>query len=117
MGELTAERLAQIIEAGHSHRREGDGSEPRFDEGQTVRTINHHPGGHTRLPRYAMGRTGTVVRNQGNFAFADTNARGEGECPQYCYAVRFKGSELWGNAAHEQDAVILDLWESYLETP
>ena len=117
MGKLTAERLAQIVEAGHSHRRDGDGTAPRFVKGQQVLTINHHPGGHTRLPRYAMGRTGTIIRNQGVFAFADTKARGEGECPQYCYAVRFEGTELWGDAAHQHDAVILDLWDSYLETP
>jgi hypothetical protein len=117
MGELTPARLAEIIEAGKSHRRDATGVTARFQEGQAVRTINHHPGGHTRLPRYAMGRTGTILRNHGVFSFPDTNARGEGEAPQHCYAVRFEGHELWGTDGHDRDAVILDLWDSYLELP
>ena len=117
MGELTAERLAQIIGAGTSHRRDDDGSSPRFKVGDQVLTTNHHPSGHTRLPRYAMGRSGIVIKNHGVFAFADSNARDEGEQPQHCYAVRFEGRELWGNDAHNRDAVILDLWDSYLEQP
>tara|TARA_B100000676_G_scaffold311604_1_gene382085 strand:- start:1413 stop:1766 length:354 start_codon:yes stop_codon:yes gene_type:complete len=117
LGELTAERLAEIIWNGKSHRREGDGGAARFAEGDTVRTTNNHPGGHTRLPRYAMGRTGTIVKNHGIFGFPDTNARGEGEQPQHCYAVCFEGTELWGSAAHARDAVVLDLFDSYLEAP
>ena len=72
MGELTAERLAQIIGAGTSHRRDDDGSSPRFKVGDQVLTTNHHPSGHTRLPRYAMGRSGIVIKNHGVFAFADS---------------------------------------------
>jgi len=115
MGELTAERLVQIIESGASHRRDGDGSPPRFKEGDRVLTTNDHPSGHTRLPRYAMGRSGVVIKNHGVFAFADSNACDQGEQPQYCYAVRFEGHDLWGDDAHDRDAVILDLWDSYLE--
>jgi len=117
MGELTPERLAEIIWNGKSHRRDATGITARYAVGDTVRTTNNHPGGHTRLPRYAMGRTGTIVRNHGVFSFPDSNARNEGEQPQHCYAVRFEGRELWGSGGHDRDAVILDLWDSYLETP
>ena len=107
----------RIVRSGESDRRDGVGTPARFREGDRVLTTNDHPSGHTRLPRYAMGRAGTVVKTLGVFKFPDANARGEGECPQHCYSVRFEASELWGRDGHERDATILDLWESHLLAP
>ena len=73
------------------------------------------PAGHTRLPRYARGRPGVVARVQGVFVFADSNAMGEGEQPQYLYAVRFAARDLWGKTAGARDALYLDLWGSHLD--
>ena len=78
-----------------------------------AREIN--PTGHTRLPRYVRGRLGTIERDHGAHVFPDSNARFEGENPQYLYTVRFAARELWGEAANPGDAVYLDLWEEYLD--
>jgi nitrile hydratase subunit beta len=88
---------------------------PRFRVGQRVRARNMNPTGHTRLPRYARGRTGTIVRDHGVYAFPDTNAHEQGEKRQHAYAVRFTARELWGNAASPRDSVHLDLFDDYLD--
>ena len=90
--------------------------EPRFAVGQRVRTRNRQPKGHTRLPRYARGRAGTVARVCPAFVFSDTNAHRLGEDPQYVYAVRFTARELWGEDADSSARIHLDLFESYLES-
>jgi nitrile hydratase subunit beta len=88
---------------------------PRFQAGQRVRARNIHPAGHTRLPRYARGKLGTIDRDYGVFIFPDTNAQFLGENPQHVYAVPFSARELWGEQAKPQDAVYLALWDDYLE--
>ncbi|MSO19347.1 MAG: nitrile hydratase subunit beta [Acidobacteria bacterium] len=88
---------------------------PKFRQGQRVRARNIHPTGHTRLPRYARGKQGTIVRDNGVFAFADTMAHFLGEKPHHCYSVRFLAHELWGDQAKPQDSVYLDLWDDHLE--
>ena len=87
----------------------------RFQAGQSVRARNLNPVTHTRLPRYARGRAGTIHRDHGVFAFMDTNAYGLGDKPQHLYSVRFSARELWGEQAAPQDAVYLDLYDDYLE--
>jgi nitrile hydratase subunit beta len=87
----------------------------RYTEGDTVRTRKLNPSGHTRLPRYARGRTGTIVRVHGCHVFPDTHAHGLGEQPHWLYGVAFSAQELWGPDARAGDSVHLDLWEPYLE--
>lgn len=86
---------------------------PKFAVGQRVRVKNLHPVGHTRMPRYCRGRTGTVEIDHGVYVFPDTHAMGEGKHPQHCYNVRFTASELWGRPG--PDTVRIDLWDDYLE--
>jgi nitrile hydratase subunit beta len=86
----------------------------RFRAGDVVRARNMHPFGHTRLPRYARGRTGEIARVNGAHVFPDSHARGLGEDPQWLYTVRFTARELWGEERNA-DAVHADLWEPYLE--
>jgi nitrile hydratase len=86
-----------------------------FEVGQHVRARNIHPKGHTRLPRYARGKAGIVVRDHGVYVFPDTNAHFGGEKRQHVYSVRFAARELWGDDASPYDSVHLDLWEDYLE--
>jgi len=88
---------------------------PHFRVGQTVRARKLNPTGHTRLPRYARGKTGTVVKDHGVFAFNDAEGQGLGEKPQHLYSVKFSARELWGAAASATDAVYLDLWDDHLE--
>jgi nitrile hydratase len=88
---------------------------PSFKVGQRVRARNINPTGHTRLPRYARGKFGTVDRDHGVYVFPDTNAQFLGEKPQHVYSVRFAARELWGAEAAPRDSVYIDLWDDYLE--
>jgi nitrile hydratase subunit beta len=103
-----------VIRHGASVRREAT-TPPAFRVGDAVRAKNMHPSSHTRLPRYARGRHGTVTAGHGAFVFPDANASGLGERPQHLYSVRFEARELWGEHGRRGDSVSLDLWESYLE--
>jgi nitrile hydratase len=74
-----------------------------------------NPTGHTRLPRYARGKLGTITRDHGVYAFPDTNAHFQGEKRQHVYPVRFSARDLWGEHASPRDSVHLDMWDDYLE--
>jgi nitrile hydratase len=87
---------------------------PRFAPGDPVIAREMHPHGHTRLPRYARGKRGAIHCCHGVHVFPDTNAHGQGEQPQPLYSVRFDARELWGESAEPNQAVHIDLWESYL---
>jgi nitrile hydratase len=89
--------------------------EPRFRPGDRVRTRVMNPTGHTRLPRYARGKVGTVEATRGGYVFPDANAHGAGERPQHVYTIVFDGRELWGEDADPTLTVSIDAWESYLE--
>jgi len=111
---LTADKIPEMVMRGAPTRREANVN-ARFRVGQVVRTRELHPVSHTRLPRYARGRNGTIVRDHGVFVFPDTNSLFLGERPQHLYSVRFAAQELWGESACERDCVFLDLWDDYLD--
>ena len=111
---LTAAQVSPMAARGASTKRNVPVA-PRFQAGQRVRARNAHPAGHTRLPRYARGKLGTVDRDHGVFVFPDTNAHFLGEKPQHVYSVRFAARELWGEQAAARDAVYVDMWDDYLE--
>lgn len=111
---LTADKvMPAILKGGPTHRETA--TRPRFAPGQVVRARDINPTGHTRLPRYVRGRQGTIERDHGAHVFPDSNAKFEGENPQYLYTVRFAARELWGRSANPGDSVYLDLWEEYLD--
>ncbi len=111
---LTAAEVPAMIAAGAPKSRNVPAA-PHFRPGQRVRARNMHPIGHTRLPRYARGKVGTIERDHGVFVFPDTNAHFLGEKPQHVYSVRFAARELWGEQAAPRDSVYLALWDDYLE--
>ena len=88
--------------------------EVSFRAGDRVRVININPLGHTRAPRYARGKVGTVALDHGVHIFADRNADGVKE-GQRLYSVKFAGRELWGEAGSARETVRIDLWEPHLE--
>ncbi len=94
-------------------RRESD-QRARFEIGDVVTTATTVSGGHTRLPAYARGKTGTVTVHHHAWVFPDTNAHGLGEQPQHLYTVAFTGAALWGATAEAGINVYLDLFEPYL---
>jgi nitrile hydratase subunit beta len=87
----------------------------RFKEGDRVRTKNSNPETHTRLPRYARAKTGTVEAVRGCHVFPDTAALGAGENPQWLYAVVFTARELWGEEADPGVKVSIEAFEPYLD--
>ena len=95
---LTVEKAEQLVAQGVSTRRAVEVA-PRFRIGQCVRARNTHPLGHTRLPRYARGKTGTIDRDHGVFVFPDTNAHFLGERPQHVYSVRFARARTVGSGS------------------
>jgi len=111
---LTADMVPGVLARGGPCDRPVD-TEPRFSVGERVRTRNFNPVTHTRLPRYARGKTGVVEAVQGSFVFPDDNAHQRGENPQWLYTVVFDGGEIWGGGADPTLTVSIDAWESYLE--
>ena len=84
--------------------------EPRFAVGDRVRT-------HTRLPRYARDKIGTVEANRGCHVYPDSAAIGAGENPQWLYTVAFSARELWGEDADPTITVSIEAFEPYLISP
>jgi nitrile hydratase len=87
----------------------------RFAVGDTVVTRNFNPTGHTRLPRYARGKTGVIERIYEAEPFADDRADNKRVPMQHTYRIRFDARDLWGEAAEPNAFVTLDLYDSYLE--
>ena len=110
---LPVSMVAPLCTTGASARVEAE-APIRFRIGDRVRARNMHPLKHTRLPRYARGRIGTVESDEGVFVFPDANAHGGGP-PQRMYNVRFMAQELWGSEASPKDSLYLSLFDSYLE--
>jgi nitrile hydratase beta subunit len=111
---LTADKVPSMLRSGAIASRDVAVA-PRFHAGQPARTRNINPTGHTRLPRYARDKQGTIHQDHGVYVFPDTSAHSRGENPQHVYSVRFAARELWGEQASPRDAVYLDLWDDYLE--
>ena len=87
----------------------------RFKAGDLVRTRNLNPQTHTRLPRYARGKLGTVEAVRGCHVFPDSAATGAGDNPQWLYTVVFSAPELWGKEADPKIKVSIEAFEPYLE--
>jgi nitrile hydratase beta subunit len=116
---LTADQVARVLARGGPADRESSIS-PAYEIGDAVitRRIAENvfvSGGHTRLPSYAAGAQGRILRYHGTHVLPDSNAHGLGETPEPLYAVVFPAAELWQDPEHPRDEVVLDLWQSYLE--
>jgi nitrile hydratase len=89
-------------------------TDPRFAVGDRVTVKRMRPAGHTRCPRYVRGVTGVVDRVHGVDAFPDI---GPYEGPaEPVYGIAFCSDHLFGPGAGGAWTVLLDLFESYLET-
>ena len=111
---LNADMVPAVLAKGGPTSRQIDG-QPQFAIGDHVRARNINPTGHTRLPRYVRGHMGQITQCYGAHVFPDSNARGQGEKPQWLYCVRFDGRELWGADADPTVSVSVDAWQDYLE--
>ncbi len=116
---MTPEAVARTLVNGGPADRDSNIA-PLFEPGDAVRTARPAgnrlvDGGHTRLPAYAAGAKGRIVRLHGCHVLPDSSAHGLGEAPEPLYSVVFAASELWTDPEHPRDEVVLDLWQSYLE--
>ncbi|BEP67789.1 MULTISPECIES: nitrile hydratase subunit beta [unclassified Variovorax] len=112
---LQAANVPAVLAKGSATERPAS-APARFAVGQAVRMHLGRVDHHTRLPGYVQGKRGTIEHIHGAHVFADANAQGLGEQPQWLYTVVFDEAELWGDAAPRQNlAVSVDAWESYLE--
>jgi len=91
-----------------------DTQSAKYGVGDVVQVINEHKLGHTRLPGYVKGHTGTVHKVHGCHVYADDNAAGRGENPQWVYNIKFNAQDLWGQARSQAGYVHVDCWEPYL---
>jgi nitrile hydratase beta subunit len=110
---LTREKVSSTLGKGSPTTMEGK-APPRFAIGDEVRVRLGRTTGHTRAPRYARGRRGTIAMHHGIHIFADKNAHGTKE-GQHLYSVRFDAADLWGAEAGKRGAVYIDLWDDHLE--
>jgi nitrile hydratase beta subunit len=111
---LAADQVAAALARGSPTSRPAT-APARFAPGDRVRTSLQTTPHHSRLPAYARGRTGRIDHVQGVHVFADANAQGLGEQPQWLYSVVFAGTDLWGADTDPDVQVCLDAWESTLE--
>jgi nitrile hydratase len=110
---LAPEAVPQVLSKCAPTERQGPA--PRFQIGDRVRTRNHQPKGHTRLPGYARGAVGMVTALHGCHVYPDTNGHGLGENPCPLYTIRFDAAELFGEDADPTLSVSIDAWEPYLD--
>lgn len=116
---LNAENVSSMLTRGGPTRRQA-GDSPRYYPGDKVQTktpdeTSRVSGGHTRLPWYAAGKSGTVLLCHGSHVLPDSNAHFLGEAPETLYSVEFRAVDLWGGEAGMGDRVVVDCWESYLK--
>src|SRR5215468_4205757 len=69
---LTVSMASQFLDRGIPSNNDPN-LQPMFKVGQRVRARNINPVGHTRLPRYARGKVGMIVRDHGVYSFPDTS--------------------------------------------
>ena len=106
-----------VVDAGMTrnsffHQQQGPA---RFKPGDRVRTRNINPLTHTRLPRYARDKVGTVELIHGCHAYPDSVATDRGDDPQWLYTVVFDGREIWGPDTDPTLTISIDAFEPYLE--
>ncbi len=111
---LTAAAVPLLLAKGSATRRPTT-QQARYALGDRVRTRDQAAAHHTRLPAYARGQIGEIVRIHGMHVFADAHAQGLGESPAWLYTVVFDCQDLFGARASAGSQVSIDAWEPYLE--
>jgi nitrile hydratase beta subunit len=110
---VTAADIPNIMKRGNFERPAQ--APARFKAGDRVRTRNINPETHTRLPRYARGKLGTVEVIRGCHVYPDTAALGDHEHAEWLYTVVFSARELWGEEADPNVKVSIEAFEPYLD--
>jgi len=88
---------------------------PQFQIGDRVIAAGNNELGHTRLPEYVRGVTGTVVKIHPAEVLPDSTAHDLGDRPQHVLCVAYQAEDLWGETAEEGVVINVDLYESYVQ--
>ena len=110
--------LTELVRAGKYRQRQirrEPALPPAFAVGNRVRARRIEHGGHTRLPGYVQGKSGTVAAVYAAYDFPDDTPGDEDAPAQHLYSVRFEGTELWGASAEPGTTLYIDMWEGYLD--
>ena len=111
---VTADQVPRMLRTGALSRRDVP-IDQRFHIGQRVRARNINPTGHTRLPRYARGKTGEIHPRPRRVRIS----RHQRAVPGRKSAARLFGPlhrpRAVGQQASPRDAVYIDMWDDYLE--
>ncbi|MGQ0502765.1 MAG: nitrile hydratase subunit beta [Panacagrimonas sp.] len=102
--------LARPPTSGEPARPESAG----FRTGDRVTVRKDHFRGHTRMPKYVRGKSGTILHKAHKFPYASAAGHGMEAKLEPTYHVRFDAKDLWSDVP-ENTSVVVDLWESYLE--
>jgi nitrile hydratase len=91
----------------------------RFQVGAQVTAKKTRAAGHSRMPGYVLGKTGTVISIDAQpRPLDDLDENGKLVKPpsekEPLYKVKFAAKDLWGEAAEPGTDVRVDLWDSYL---
>lgn len=88
----------------------------RFAVGQAVRIADRTPPVHHRVPSYAKGQTGRVVRVCKEHGLPEAYIRGDGKPFERLYRVRIAQPQLWPNyAGAAGDTLDIEIFEPWLE--
>ena len=91
-------------------------SAPRFELGQAVRIADRTPPVHHRVPSYAKGQVGRVVRVCGEHGLPEAYIRGDGRPFERIYRVRIEQRRLWPDyAGRPGDTLDIEIFEPWLE--
>ncbi|SMF72903.1 nitrile hydratase [Tistlia consotensis] len=91
-------------------------SAPRFALGATVRIAERTPPVHHRVPSYAKGQVGRIVRVCHEHGLPEAYIRGDGRPFQRLYRVRLDQKALWRDyAGAAGDTLDIEIFEPWLE--
>ncbi len=110
--------LTEVVRAGMYRQRQirrEPARPPAFAAGDRVRARRIEHGGHTRLPAYVQGKSGTVAAVYAAYDFPDDTPGDEDAPAQQLYSVRFESAELWGASSEPGTALYIDMLEGYLD--
>jgi len=95
---------------------------PRFMPGDRAKVLDIELLGHSHLPNYIRGVTGTVESDRGVKVFPDSHGHdhghdhdgGNADALQHVYTLRFQAVDIWGAKADPLQSLNFSLWDYQL---
>jgi hypothetical protein len=88
----------------------------KFKPGDRVRVRMDDRPGHIRTPWYIRGKIGSIEQIHGDFLNPESLGHGGDGLPKRpLYLVSFKQTDVWGSHQPQQDKILVDIFEHWLE--